>query len=108
MGSGSSEQVEPVGQEATSLTAPSQSNKAVRSTRLSSEAQIRNRLFPKTRSWFALEAPLELLSPLSVVRILFGLNIATWVLAPLFLHTPSVRLPEVEGTAWPAPRSQCS
>ena len=40
-------------------------------------------------------APLELLSPLSVVRILLGLNIATWVLATLFLHTPSVRVPAV-------------
>ncbi len=95
MGSGSSEQVEPVGQEAGSLAAPSHHSKAVRSTRLSSEAQIRNRLFPKTRSWFALEAPLELLSPLSVVRILFGLNIVTWALATLFLHTSSVRVPAV-------------
>lgn len=95
MGSGSSEQVEPVGQEAGSLAAPRHPSKAVRSTRLSSEAQIRNRLFPKTRSWFALEAPLELLSPLSVVRILFGLNIVTWALATLFLHASSVRVPTV-------------
>ena len=95
MGSGSGEQVEPGWQEAAPLASPSHHRQAVRSTRLSSEAQIRNRLFPKTRSWFALEAPLELLSPLSVVRILFGLNIVTWGLATLLLHTSSVKLPAV-------------
>ena len=42
------------------------------SERLASET-VQHRLFPKTRSWFALGAPLELLSPLSVLRILFGL-----------------------------------
>ena len=42
------------------------------SERLASET-VHHRLFPKTRSWFALGAPLELLSPLSVLRILFGL-----------------------------------
>jgi diguanylate cyclase len=69
--------------------------RTVRSTRLSSEAQIRNRLFPKTRSWFALEAPLELLSPLSVIRILFALSIVTWTLATLLLPEGSVRLPAI-------------
>ena len=44
----------------------------VTSDRLASET-VQHRLFPKTRSWFALGAPLELLSPLSVLRILFGL-----------------------------------
>jgi predicted signal transduction protein with EAL and GGDEF domain len=34
---------------------------------------VKSRLFPKTRSWFALGAPLELLSPLSVLRILYAL-----------------------------------
>ena len=51
--------------------------------------------FPRPVPGSALEAPLELRSPLSVVRILLGLNIATWLLATLFLHTPSVRVPAV-------------
>src|SRR5580698_2704798 len=33
---------------------------------------VENPLLPKTRSWFALGAPLELLSPLSCWRILFA------------------------------------
>jgi len=41
----------------------------VTSTRLGADAPVQNRMFPKVRSWFALGAPLELLSPLSVVRI---------------------------------------
>jgi EAL domain-containing protein (putative c-di-GMP-specific phosphodiesterase class I)/GGDEF domain-containing protein len=69
--------------------------RTVRSTRLSPEAQIRNRLFPKTRSWFALEAPLELLSPLSVIRIVFALSFVTWTLVTLLLRHQSVRLPAV-------------
>jgi diguanylate cyclase len=95
MGAGSGEQAEPPGRKIGPLVASGNQSRAVRSTRLSSEAQIRNRLFPKTRSWFALEAPLELLSPLSVARILFGLNIVTWALASLLLDTPSVRVPAV-------------
>ena len=95
MRSGSGEQVEPDRRQVGLTPEPSRHSKTVRSTRLSSEAQIRNRLFPKTRSWFALEAPLELLSPLSVVRILFGLNILIWSLATVFLHTSSVRVPAV-------------
>src|ERR1700728_5067552 len=95
MGAGSGEQAEPPGREVGPLAAPVRQSRAVRSTRLSSEAQIRNRLFPKTRSWFALEAPLELLSPLSVARILFGLNIVTWTLATLLLPKGSVRLPAI-------------
>jgi EAL domain-containing protein (putative c-di-GMP-specific phosphodiesterase class I)/GGDEF domain-containing protein len=46
----------------------------VTSGRLAS-ATVRHRLFPKTRSWFTLGAPLELLSPLSVLRILFALAV---------------------------------
>ena len=46
---------------------------AVTSARLDATATPRNRLFPKTRSWFALDAPLELLSPLSVLRVLFAM-----------------------------------
>jgi predicted signal transduction protein with EAL and GGDEF domain len=45
---------------------------------LASEAQVQSRLFPKIRSWFALGAPLELLSPLSVLRILYGLLLLAW------------------------------
>lgn len=40
---------------------------------------VRNRLFPKTRSWLALGAPLELLSPLSVVRVVYGMLFMCWV-----------------------------
>jgi EAL domain-containing protein (putative c-di-GMP-specific phosphodiesterase class I)/GGDEF domain-containing protein len=47
--------------------------RSVTSGRLPSSAKPRNRLFPKTRSWFALDAPLELLSPLSVLRVFFAL-----------------------------------
>ncbi len=50
----------------------------VTSARLSSSARPANRLFPKTRSWFALDAPLELLSPLSVLRVLFALATLAW------------------------------
>jgi hypothetical protein len=50
----------------------------VKSTRLASEAQVKSRLFPKTRSWFALGAPLELLSPLSVLRIVYALLLVAW------------------------------
>lgn len=62
----------------------------MRSTRLASDAHVRNRLFPKTRSWFALEAPLELLSPLSVLRILYGLGAVVWPAAAILLLGPSV------------------
>ena len=36
--------------------------------------KVRNTWFPKTRSWFALGAPIELLSPLSVIRIILVLS----------------------------------
>jgi EAL domain-containing protein (putative c-di-GMP-specific phosphodiesterase class I)/GGDEF domain-containing protein len=49
---------------------------------------VRNRLFPRTRSWFTLDAPLALLSPLSVLRLLFAFAAVTWILVgvvwPLF------------------------
>ncbi len=50
----------------------------VTSDRLGNEA-VANRMFPKVRSWLALGAPLELLSPLSVARILLIVATATWV-----------------------------
>jgi EAL domain-containing protein (putative c-di-GMP-specific phosphodiesterase class I) len=61
---------------------------AVTSAKLAPDAHVRNRLFPKTRSWFALESPLELLSPLSVLRILFALAAVTWPLIGLAVHWP--------------------
>lgn len=45
-------------------------------------------MFPKVRSWFALGAPLELLSPLSVVRIVLMFVIAD---AALVYTSPEVR-----------------
>ncbi len=51
---------------------------SVTSDRLDASAAPRNRLFPKTRSWFALDAPLELLSPLSVLRVLFAMAVVVW------------------------------
>jgi EAL domain-containing protein (putative c-di-GMP-specific phosphodiesterase class I)/GGDEF domain-containing protein len=47
---------------------------------LQADAQVRNRLFPKTRSWFALDAPLALLSPLSVLRLVFAFAAISWIL----------------------------
>jgi EAL domain-containing protein (putative c-di-GMP-specific phosphodiesterase class I)/GGDEF domain-containing protein len=86
---------EPLGPPAGGSPAAIHKKQTVRSKRLSSEAKIRNRLFPKTRSWFALDAPLELLSPLSVIRIVFALNVLTWTLATLVLADHSVRIPVV-------------
>jgi predicted signal transduction protein with EAL and GGDEF domain len=40
--------------------------------------EVANRWFPKARSWFALGAPLELLSPLSVLRIVIPLAACVW------------------------------
>ena len=69
--------------------------RSVTSARLGGAAKPRNRLFPKTRSWFALDAPLELLSPLSVLRVLFALAVVSWPLIGLVnpwgdVHTPAV------------------
>jgi len=58
----------------------STADRAVTSARLDPSARPRNRLFPKTRSWFALDAPLELLSPLSVARVLVVLAAVEWAL----------------------------
>ncbi|MGA2519530.1 MAG: bifunctional diguanylate cyclase/phosphodiesterase [Acidimicrobiales bacterium] len=70
-----------------------QPGRAVRSARLSADAKVRNRLFPKTRSWFALEAPLELLSPLSVLRLLFGLGMVVWPIVALVPGRHAVQVP---------------
>jgi EAL domain-containing protein (putative c-di-GMP-specific phosphodiesterase class I)/GGDEF domain-containing protein len=55
----------------------------VTSARLDPSVRPQNRLFPKTRSWFALDSPLELLSPLSVLRVLFVLAAVAWPLVGL-------------------------
>lgn len=41
---------------------------SVRSSPLAKEAAVQSRLLTKTRSWVVLDAPLELLSPLSILR----------------------------------------
>lgn len=63
----------------------------VTSHRLSADASVQSRTFPKTRSWFALGAPLELLSPLSVLRILFALALVLWPVEGLVFDVPSSR-----------------
>jgi EAL domain-containing protein (putative c-di-GMP-specific phosphodiesterase class I) len=52
---------------------------SVTSSRLEAGALVRSRIFPKTRSWFALGAPVELMSPLSVLRIVLPLAAVLWV-----------------------------
>jgi diguanylate cyclase len=53
----------------------------VTSARLGADAPVQNRMFPKVRSWFALGAPLELLSPLSVARIVLLLLVVGEIVA---------------------------
>ncbi len=60
----------------------------VTSARLGASAKPRSRLFPKTRSWFALDAPLELLSPLSVARVLVALAVVSWPVVGLTAPLP--------------------
>src|SRR5580658_8164641 len=63
------------------------------SARLGPGASVRNRLFPKTRSWFALDAPLALLSPLSVLRLMFALATVSWTIG-------SVLWPSADHRTW--------
>ncbi|MGH9072925.1 MAG: putative bifunctional diguanylate cyclase/phosphodiesterase [Acidimicrobiales bacterium] len=70
---------------------PGERNHSVTSARLPAGVQVRSRLFPKTRSWFALDAPLELLSPLSVMRLVYGLGLVSWPASALALRTPGLR-----------------
>lgn len=65
---------------------------SVTSTRLPAEAPVRSRMFPKTRSWFALGAPLELLSPLSVLRILYALVVILFPVETFVFEWPSSRV----------------
>jgi EAL domain-containing protein (putative c-di-GMP-specific phosphodiesterase class I)/GGDEF domain-containing protein len=60
--------------------APETGVSSATSVPLQADAHVRNRLFPKTRSWFALDAPLALLSPLSVLRVIYAFAALTWVL----------------------------
>ncbi|MEM1332438.1 MAG: bifunctional diguanylate cyclase/phosphodiesterase [Actinomycetota bacterium] len=52
--------------------------------------QVANRWFPKIRSWIRLGAPIELLSPLSVARILALVSLATWPAMILVAGLPPV------------------
>ena len=61
----------------------------VTSDRLES-AEVANRWFPKMRSWLALGAPLEMLSPLSVARLLALVALLTWPLGLVLGHSPVV------------------
>lgn len=58
------------------------------SSPLRETVRVRNRWFPKTRSWFALGAPLELLSPLSVLRVLYLIMALVWPALALALGEP--------------------
>ena len=49
---------------------------------------MKSRLFPKTRSWLALGAPLELLSPLSVLRVVYALMVVLCGVAGLAVRWP--------------------
>ena len=53
---------------------------AVTSTPLSGDAPVGSRWFPKIRSWLALGAPLELLSPLSIARAVVLAGALGWPL----------------------------
>jgi EAL domain-containing protein (putative c-di-GMP-specific phosphodiesterase class I)/GGDEF domain-containing protein len=65
---------------------------SVTSTRLPADAPVQSRLFPKTRSWIALGAPLELLSPLSVLRILYAQALVLWAIESVTLPWPPAAL----------------
>jgi len=53
----------------------------VTASRLRSPGESPSGLFPKTRSWLALESPLELLSPLSVLRVNFVFGAVAFTVA---------------------------
>ncbi|MGH9091548.1 MAG: EAL domain-containing protein [Acidimicrobiales bacterium] len=63
----------------------------VTSTRLATRAAVQSRLFPKIRSWFALGMPLELLSPLAVLRVVFPVCAALWCVQVSWLQWPGER-----------------
>ncbi len=53
-------------------------------------SEVTNRWFPKIRSWFALGAPLELLSPLALARIVALVAFWTWPLGVLLGHPVAI------------------
>jgi diguanylate cyclase len=72
---------------------------SVTSSRLPASSNVQNRLFPKTRSWFALGAPLELLSPLSVLRVVYPLAAICWLLESVLLGWPRTSVEWVTGAS---------
>jgi EAL domain-containing protein (putative c-di-GMP-specific phosphodiesterase class I)/GGDEF domain-containing protein len=62
---------------------PGEQTASVTSGRLPTNAAVQSKLFPKTRSWFALGMPLELLSPLSILRIIFAMGFLVWPVVAL-------------------------
>lgn len=63
---------------------------AVESTPLAPGTPVGSRVVPKIRSWFALGAPIELMSPLSVLRILFLVGAVIWPVAGLARTWPGI------------------
>ncbi|MGH9088175.1 MAG: putative bifunctional diguanylate cyclase/phosphodiesterase [Acidimicrobiales bacterium] len=66
------------------------SDDSVRSAPLAAGTPVESRVFPKIRSWFALGAPIELMSPQSVLRILFLVGSLLWPVAGLAWRRPDV------------------
>jgi EAL domain-containing protein (putative c-di-GMP-specific phosphodiesterase class I)/GGDEF domain-containing protein len=60
----------------------------VTSRPLEATASVSNRFFPKTRSWWALGAPINLMSPLSLLRVVYALMATIWPLVTLGLGAP--------------------
>ena len=80
----------------------------VTSTRLALGGAALRRVFPKTRSWFALDSPMELLSPLSVLRALYGVAIVFWPLAGLAWRWSGLAVRVVLPRAWsPSSPGRC-
>jgi EAL domain-containing protein (putative c-di-GMP-specific phosphodiesterase class I)/GGDEF domain-containing protein len=71
---------------------PGEETSSVTSSRLPANAHVQSRLFPKTRSWFALGMPLELLSPLSVLRIIYAMGFLVWPVVSLASGASGYRL----------------
>ena len=63
----------------------------VTNARLSKDAKVQSRLFPKMHAWISLGTPLELLSPLSVLRVVYPLCAALWCVQVSLMHWPDER-----------------
>ncbi|MGH9297691.1 MAG: EAL domain-containing protein [Acidimicrobiales bacterium] len=59
---------------------------------LPSEAPVQSKMFPKTRSWLALGAPLELMSPLSILRVIYVLAVVLWAIEDAVLAWAPARI----------------